>query len=582
MHKYDSPYIADWYTVSFRWLTLLGIVVSLSLGGMLFDVSIWPLVGLVMWNMAMTLFAGLNIRISYHRHISVAIDILMAGVFFWLQGGLSGPAHWIGLLPILNGAIYFKWWGALTVAAIFSGMEIYSIWPGTSSVSFFRSAIILLGVTMGVGLLFGYLSSLLIGRLRLIRVARIDNEQKRVRIENERWRALYDLTSTLTGTLSYKRVIDSVLDLGYTALNPDPYSETDEKLISAVLLFKGDKLTVGSARRFTGADQRIKLDASAGVLKRVIDEGDAVLSTNISYDPELGRIIALRNCSVGYFFPLRSGINVYGVMLFAHADTKYFTKERTDLLDMIGRQAVIAIQNARLYQDLIEEKERMVEVHEEARRNLARDLHDGPTQSVAAIAMRINLTRRMFKNNATTALAELDKIEKMAYRTTKEIRHMLFTLRPLILESQGLKPALNAMAEKMQETFSQNVIIEINEKILESLEMGKQGVLFYIVEEAVNNARKHASAPNIWVRMKQMEPGLSLLEIQDDGVGFDLNAVTDSYEERGSLGMINLQERTELVNGLLNVQTKQGKGTLIQIYIPHTEKAADRLHDAKG
>ena len=59
-------------------------------------------------------------------------------------------------------------------------------------------------------------------------------------------------------------------------------------------------------------------------------------------------MIALRNCTAAYCFPLRSGFNVYGAMLFAHADPNYFNRERTDLLDMIGRQAVIAIQNARL------------------------------------------------------------------------------------------------------------------------------------------------------------------------------------------------------------------------------------------
>ena len=120
-----------------------------------------------------------------------------------------------------------------------------------------------------------------------------------------------------------------------------------------------------------------------------------------------------------------------------------------------------------------------------------------------------------------------------------------------------------------------------NEKLIENLEMGKQGVIFYIVEEAVNNARKHAAAPNIWVRLKQMEPGLNLLEIQDDGVGFDISTVNNNYENRGSLGMINLRERTELVNGLLNMQSEPGKGTLIQVYIPITEEAADRLHHAR-
>jgi hypothetical protein len=73
--------------------------------------------------------------------------------------------------------------------------------------------------------LFGFISHQLIAHLRKMRVTRIDEEQRRIRMENERWRALYELTSTLTGTLSYRRVLDSVLDLGYTALNPDPDAE---------------------------------------------------------------------------------------------------------------------------------------------------------------------------------------------------------------------------------------------------------------------------------------------------------------------------------------------------------------------
>ncbi len=582
MRTFDTPYVADWYAVSLRWLILLGMVVSLARGGILFDVAVWPLGGLVLWNMTMTMFAGLNLRLAYHRQISLGIDLLMTGAFFWLQGGMYGPVLWAGLLPILIGAIYYELWGALIAAVLFSFLEVASIWTGSTSPAFLQVSLVTFAATLGLGLIFGFISRQLIRRLRQTRVTRIDAEQRRIRMENERWRALYELTSTLTGTLSYRRVLDSVLDLGYTALNPDPDAEADERLVSAVLLFRGDRLEVGASRRLTSADQRVKLDAKEGVLKHVVDEGEASLTADVSYDPELGRMIALRNCTAAYCFPLRSGLNVYGAMLFAHADPTYFTRDRTDLLDMIGRQAVIAIQNARLYQDLLEEKERMMEVHEEARKKLARDLHDGPTQSVAAMAMRINLTRRMFNKDAKSALDELVKIEELAHRTTKEIRHMLFTLRPLILESQGLKAALQSMAEKMRETYSQNVVVEVNEKIIEDVEMGKQGVIFYIVEEAINNARKHAAAANIWVRMKQLEPGLALLEIQDDGMGFDVSAVTQAYDQRGSLGMINLRERTELVNGLLNIQSQPGKGTLVQVYIPLTEEAADRLHHARA
>ena len=582
MRTFNTPYVADWYAVSLRWLTLLGMIVSLALGNILFSVAVWPLGGLILWNLTMTMFAGLSSRMAYHRQISLGIDLLMTGAFFWLQGGLYGPVLWAGLLPILIGAIYFELWGALLAAALFSALELATIWTGVVSPVFLQTSVIVVTSTLGLGLLFGLISRRLIAHLRKMRITRIDEEERRIRMEGERWRALYELTSTLTGTLSYRRVLDSVLDMGYTALNPDPDAETDEKLISAVLLFKGDRLEVGAARRLTSADLRVKLDANEGVLKRVIDEGEAVLTNNISFDPELGRIIALRTCTAAYCFPLRSGFNVYGAMLFAHADPKYFTRERTDLLDMIGRQAVIAIQNARLYQDLLEEKERMVEVHEEARKKLARDLHDGPTQSVAAMAMRINLTRRMFNKDAKAAIDELVRIEDLAHRTTKEIRHMLFTLRPLILESQGLTAALKAMSEKMRETYTQNVVIDINEKIVENLEMGKQGVIFYIVEEAVNNARKHAAASNIWVTLKQLDPGLSLLEVRDDGMGFNVNVMNEAYDKRGSLGMINLRERAELVNGLLNVQSQPGKGTIVQVYVPLTEEAADRLHHARA
>jgi signal transduction histidine kinase len=269
--------------------------------------------------------------------------------------------------------------------------------------------------------------------------------------------------------------------------------------------------------------------------------------------------------------------------LFAHPDSQYFTSERIKLLDIIGRQAVIAIQNARLYQDLVEEKERMAEVYEEARKKLARDLHDGPTQSVAAMAMRLNITRRMIGKDIKAATEEVVKLEELAHRTTKEIRHMLFTLRPLILESQGLAAAIQAMADKMMETYSQRVVVDIDERATQNLEMGKQGVIFYIVEEAVNNARKHAAAEAITVKMRPVDAGVVLLEIIDNGLGFDVKEVTQNYDKRtsSSLGMVNLRERAELVNGFLQIDSKPNKGTNIQVYIPLTEEAADRLHNAR-
>jgi signal transduction histidine kinase len=199
------------------------------------------------------------------------------------------------------------------------------------------------------------------------------------------------------------------------------------------------------------------------------------------------------------------------------------------------------------------------------------------------MAMRINLTRRMIAKDSDAATDELVKLEELAHRTVTEIRHMLFTLRPLILESQGLTAALQSMADKMQETFNQKVTVSVEERVTSQLEMGKQGVIFYIVEEAVNNARKHAHATTISIRLKQMDPGVALLEITDDGVGFDVKSVTQGYDKRSSssLGLVNLRERAELVNGLLQIDSTPGHGTKITVFIPFTDEAADRIHHAR-
>ena len=584
MYRFETPYVADWFAASIRWIVLVGLSIYLALRGQLNEISATALGLLLLWNAVMSILAGLSIRLRYHRQIILSVDFVLAAFFFWAQNGpAGGTSDWVGVMPILTGAIYFEMWGAFIMAGLFALWQVFLSRDSFSNdVSFVTSSGI--AITLLIGIVSGLLGRYSMRRLRVSRKTRLDAEERRRHMESERLRAIYELTSTLTATLSYRRVLDSVLDLGYMALNPNPdpdEPDSDERLVSAVFLFKDHELQIGSARRFTTADMRINLQGNEGILKKILDGGEAVLTPDIGYDPELGRIVALRACSTAYCFPLRSGFNVYGAILFAHPDSNYFTKERRGLLDIIGRQATIAVQNARLYQDLLEEKVRMVDVQEGARKKLARDLHDGPTQSVAAMAMRINLARRMMTRDVNEAADELVKIEELAHRTTKEIRHMLFTLRPLILESQGLTAALEAMAEKMRETFTQNVIINVDEKILEDLEMGKQGVIFYIIEEATNNARKHANSPHIWVRLRSFEKDIGLLEIEDDGLGFDVAAVNKSYDKRGSLGMVNLRERTELVNGLLNIDSAPGKGTRIQVYIPLSEEAADHLHHAK-
>ena len=107
--------------------------------------------------------------------------------------------------------------------------------------------------------------------------------------------------------------------------------------------------------------------------------------------------------------------------------------------------------------------------------------------------------------------------------------------------------------------------------------------MFYLAEEGVTNARKHAQAELILVRLRftDTDEEIAVLEIMDNGVGFDVEKVNQKYSHRGSLGMVNLNERTQLISGLLHIDSVPGKGTRIRIFIPLTPAAIERVQAGK-
>jgi signal transduction histidine kinase len=580
----ETPFLADWFVISVRWLCLLGLAIGITLVSGMGVIPGIILLVMALWNIFVSLLAILNRRLTAHRIINASIDLVGTLLLFGLTNGVEGPLVWVGLLAFSTAGIYYGVFPSLLAGIVYTLLQgaIGLVLAPERGTLFALGLILVFNILSSWGL--GLVGSRLISRVRVIyreqvklreRIERKAREQ-----EHDRLQAFYDLTTTLSATLNYQTVLNNALDLGAKAMDDLP--ESAEKMVSAFLLFEEDQLKVGQSRRMSPTDQRLVLPGTSGVVARAIQNAEPQVTNDPSADPELGRFACLLNVRSCACMTLRSGFNVFGIFLFAHPEPNYFNSERLEILEVITRQSVVAIQNALLYQDLALEQKRIIETQDEARKKLARDLHDGPTQSVAAIAMRINYTRRLVEKDRKAATEELVKIEELARRTTKEIRHMLFTLRPLVLESQGLVAALRAMAEKMKETFDQNVLVEAEDSVIEQLEIGKQTVIFYICEEAVNNARKHAQAAHIWVRLKLVskEKALALLEIEDDGVGFDVEAVNKSYERRGSLGMVNLQERSELVNGLLYIESTPGQGTRIQVFIPLTDEAADRLRNS--
>ena len=148
------------------------------------------------------------------------------------------------------------------------------------------------------------------------------------RLDEEKMREIYKDLAEMTATLNYQRVLDIALDLSMQALAEA--DTTTNRLVSAVLLFTQPNsqkpvLYIGAARRLTRTDMSATFPAEKGLLREAIDEGAALLAYEISQDPELGQTIAIHQCKVGYCIPLRTGINVCVVMLFANPNTNFFS-----------------------------------------------------------------------------------------------------------------------------------------------------------------------------------------------------------------------------------------------------------------
>ncbi|BAJ62447.1 GAF domain-containing sensor histidine kinase [Anaerolinea thermophila] len=582
MKRADFPYLADWFAITFRWMAIVALAFSLILymDGQWLPLAL--LAGSLVWNLTMTVLAVFNQRLPAHRTLNTLVDLAISMTLFGLTGSATTPIQWVGVLAIAPSAMYFELRGALLIAVMATALEtgiLYFLFPAQFNLLVVEY---LGGLNLAIGLVFGGLSLPLMKRVRttyheLVRKQH-ESETAIQRRERERLQAFFDMIETFSSTFNYKRVLEVGIQAGIKAMG---LSEAEgARLLAAFFLFEDHTLRYVVGQGFPQRDQNLPLAAQEGILRKALQSGEPQIHHGACDDPELSELVALHTCQSLLIIPLLRGMNVYGILLFAHPDQNFFPPERVEYLMIVGHQAVIAIQNARLFADLQEEKERIVQTQEEAQRKLARDLHDGPTQSVSSIAMRLNIARRLLHQNPTAAEEELAKIEELARRTTQEIRHMLFTLRPLVLESEGLEAALKAMAEKMRDLYQQNVVLDVDPTAVSALDSTQQTVVFYLCEEAVNNARKHAEASQITVRLKYVTNYTDIigLEISDNGKGFNVNEVMGSYERRGSLGMINLRERADLVNGLLRVDSAPGKGTRIRVFIPLTEEAMDRLH----
>jgi signal transduction histidine kinase len=397
-------------------------------------------------------------------------------------------------------------------------------------------------------------------------------ELRQLRAANNRAQSLREMATVLRATLSFERVVEEALNVCSLAL--EEMGIPRKALAGAVFLFSGQRLMPVATRRFLGTDSEKNIPGQRGIIGQAFAQAEVTVTNNPSKDPELRTYAAFQNALTAVCIPLRAGFQIFGAMVITSNVTVKFNEDHFDLFTSVADQAVIALQNAQLYQRLEAEKQRLIEADEEARKELARDLHDGPTQSIAAIAMRINFIRSLVRSNPEQVLSELQKVEDLAKQTSYEIRGMLFTLRPLVLETQGLAVAIESVMKRIEETDGLRIRFVGGENS-DLLNENAQSVVFSIVEEALGNSRKHAEASQIEVRFWR-EENLFVAHVQDDGTGYDTTDVNRDYSTRGSLGMVNMRERAERIDGSLRIESSPRQGTTVTLVVPLEKQGRQR------
>jgi len=260
-------------------------------------------------------------------------------------------------------------------------------------------------------------------------------------------------------------------------------------------------------------------------------------------EDDLGSILAV---------PLKVKDQLIGALTVSHK-SRQFTDEDLLTMSRFADPAAVAIENARLYQQV----ERVAIMEE--RNRLARELHDSVTQSLYAVTLYAEAAARLLSAGDLMGTHEyLHDLRLTAQEAVKEMRLLIFELRPPVLEKEGLVAAIQARLDAVEGRAGLETSLVIN--LQDRLPAEVEETFYRILQEALNNVLKHSRAHKVTVTLIQ-EASSVTLEINDDGIGFDLSSVN----ERGGFGLKSMAERAEKYNCQLKIDSLPGKGTCIRV-----------------
>ena len=398
---------------------------------------------------------------------------------------------------------------------------------------------------------------------------------------------LHDVATVITSTHQLHALLQRIMALTKQLLRVDACSLLLLDPNSGELVFEFAEGDAGESIR------QMRLAPGVGISGYVAQTGDPIIVNDVAQDSRFADSI---DTMTGFrtrcimCAPLRVRNRMIGVLeVINKLDGAPFTNNDLALLTSLAAQSAVAIENAQLYANLREERDRLLTKEDEVRRTLSRDLHDGPAQVVAGIAFRAEIIMKMLEADPERAREQLRELQSTAQAAARDLRTLLFGLRPLMLEKRGFIATVTNYVERLQgeawtthyhlEGFDPPPHSEIGDDQDRSgvdaldpttnIALNIENALFIMVQEAVNNIKKHAYPYNVWINLTRTAKGIVIV-VRDDGCGFDVAEAREAARLRGSFGLTNMEERARLIGAYYHIESQIGLGTTTTIFFPTT------------
>jgi len=260
------------------------------------------------------------------------------------------------------------------------------------------------------------------------------------------------------------------------------------------------------------------------------------------------------------------------VCIFRNREGAFSSRELA-YLSAMAAQVAIALENSNLYASSRENQMRVEQLlskvivaQEEERKWIAGEIHDSIAQSMVGILTKVQTSQSLLTVSPDKVPYELEELRKIVAESVKEVRQIIFNLRPTSLDDLGLVASLENLIKRIEREGTIEIELIVNERdrrvppILET-------VAFRIVQEALNNVKKHSQARKAWIEL-YFEPVKLSIKIVDNGKGFKWSEISQRFKDGESFGLFSMKERAQLVGGSVDISSNVNKGTTVSVQIP--------------